>query len=85
MISLTLSTQVFEAASISIISDNELFWNQTQTLHSEQGFQFWRFWQFIVFANMLAVEVFQVHLGQQNKYDQTNLSIYDMIWYYTIN
>jgi hypothetical protein len=62
-----LSTQVCEAASISIISTNFSSIKSLQISQSKQGFQFFWCKQFIVFAKSLAVEVFPVHLGQQNK------------------
>jgi hypothetical protein len=48
--------------SISLSSAKEV-----HILHSKQGFQFVGFSQFIAFANILALDVFHVHLGQQNK------------------
>ena len=67
IISLILSTQVWLAASISMISTKLSSAKDLQISHSKHGFPSFELVQFIVFARSLAVEVFPVHLGQHNK------------------
>jgi len=67
IISLILSTQVKLAASISTISINFSSKKSVHTSHFKQGFHFFGDMQLTAFANILAVEVFHVPLGPQNK------------------
>jgi hypothetical protein len=62
-----LSTQVTLAASISIISISFSSAKFRHISHFKQGFHLFALLQLTVFAKILAVEVFHVHLGQQNK------------------
>jgi hypothetical protein len=62
-----LSTQVFEAASISITSTKLSSFIHVHILHLLQGFQSFLSKQFAAFASILAVEVLPVHLGPQRR------------------
>ena len=66
--SLISSTPLFEAASISIISFEFLLLICIQLAQLSQGIKSFKCSQLIVLASILAILVFPVPLGPQNKY-----------------
>jgi len=75
MSSLIFSTCVLLAASISTKSRDFQLFISLQFSHLLQGFSHSQM-QFIAFAKILAVDVFQVHLGQKKIYDEFILSCF---------